>query len=66
MSYFGILHFQYLAKSPSLKNYLPEIFDEIWQDVLKEIREDYPQYDFPDLWQFDRDIDTLLNKIFWS
>ncbi|MFM6253183.1 MAG: DUF29 family protein [Dolichospermum sp.] len=45
-----MLHFQYLAKSPSLKNYLPEIFDEIWQDVLKEIREDYPQYDFPDLW----------------
>ncbi|MFM5978423.1 MAG: hypothetical protein ACKPFD_21410 [Dolichospermum sp.] len=38
----------------------------MWQDVLKEIREDYPQYDFPDLWQFDRDIDTLLNKIFWS
>ncbi|MFM6025615.1 MAG: hypothetical protein ACKPER_22245 [Dolichospermum sp.] len=22
----------------------------MWQDVLKEIREDYPQYDFPDLW----------------
>ncbi|OSO92879.1 hypothetical protein B7O87_06415 [Cylindrospermopsis raciborskii CENA303] len=54
-----------LAKSPSLKNYLPEIFDEIWQDVLKEVREDYPQYEFPDLWQFDRDIDTLLNNSFW-
>ena len=55
-----------LEKSPSLKNYLPEIFDKIWQDVLKEIREDYPQYSFPDLWQFDRDIDTLINGNFWS
>ncbi|ELS34019.1 MULTISPECIES: DUF29 domain-containing protein [Pseudanabaena] len=55
-----------LEKSPSLKNYLPEIFDKIWQDVIKEVREDYPQYDFPDLWQFDRDIDTLLNGNFWS
>lgn len=55
-----------LEKSPSLKNYLDEIFDKIWQDVIKEIREDYPQYEFPDLWQFDRDIDTLLNGNFWS
>ena len=53
-------------KSPSLKNYLPEIFDKIWQDALKEVREDYPQYSFPDLWQFDRDIDTLINGNFWS
>ena len=55
-----------LEKSPSLKNYLPEIFDKIWQDALKEVREDYPQYSFPDLWQFDRDIDTLINGNFWS
>ena len=53
-------------KSPSLKNYLPEIFDKIWQDALKEVREDYSQYSFPDLWQFDRDIDTLINGNFWS
>jgi hypothetical protein len=55
-----------LAKSPSLKNYLTEIFDEIWRDALNEVREDYPQYDFPDLWQFDRDIDSLLNHNFWG
>jgi hypothetical protein len=53
-----------LEKSPSLKNYLAEIFDKIWQDVIKEVREDYPQYEFPDLWQFDRDIETLLNSNF--
>lgn len=55
-----------LAKSPSLKNYLTEIFDEIWRDALNEVREDYPQYEFPDLWQFDRDIDSLLNHNFWA
>ncbi|OYQ66175.1 hypothetical protein B9G53_04955 [Pseudanabaena sp. SR411] len=55
-----------LEKSPSLKNYLPEVFDDIWQDVIKEVREDYPQYEFPDLWQFERDIETLLNGNFWS
>ena len=55
-----------LEKSPSLKNYLPEVFDDIWEDVIKEVREDYPQYEFPDLWQFERDIDTLLNANFWS
>ena len=55
-----------LEKSPSLKNYLTEIFDKIWQEALKEVREDYPQYNFPDLWQFNRDIDTLLNVNFWS
>lgn len=55
-----------LEKSPSLKNYFAEIFDKIWQDVLKEVREDYPQYDFPDLWQFNSDIETLLNGNFWS
>ena len=55
-----------LEKAPSLKNYLAEIFDKIWQDALKEVREDYPQYKCPDLWQFDRDIDTLLNGNFWS
>ena len=55
-----------LAKSPSLKHYLSEVFDEIWEDALKEVREDYPQYEFPTLWQGDRSIEALLNDKFWS
>jgi len=55
-----------IEKSPSLKNYLPTIFDAVWQDVLKEIREDYPQYQFPDTWQFGRDVETILNINFWE
>lgn len=55
-----------LAKSPSLQNDLPEIFDAVWQDVITELREDYPQYSFPDTWQFDRDLDALLTVKFWE
>jgi len=55
-----------IEKSPSLKNYLPTILDAVWQDVLKEIREDYPQYQFPDTWQFGRDVETILNINFWE
>jgi len=55
-----------IEKSPSLKNYLSTIFDAVWQDVLKEIREDYPQCRFPDTWQFERDVETILNINFWE
>ncbi|MEE3717122.1 DUF29 domain-containing protein [Tumidithrix elongata RA019] len=55
-----------LADSPSLKNYLPEIFDEILEDVIAELREDYPQVQFPDTWQFSRDVDAILSEAFWE
>jgi hypothetical protein len=55
-----------LADSPSLKNYLPEIFDQILADAITELREDYPQYPFPDVWQFSRDMDELLEVNFWE
>jgi hypothetical protein len=55
-----------LADSPSLKSYLPEIFDQVWQDALAEVQEDYPQYQFPDRWEFSRDVDALLTEAFWE
>jgi len=55
-----------LADSPSLKNYLPEIFDEVWKDVPIELKEDYPQFQFPSIWQFSRDIETILTEEFWG
>jgi len=55
-----------LADSPSLKNYLPEIFDEVWKDVPIELKEDYPQFQFPSTWQFSRDIETILTEKFWG
>ncbi len=55
-----------LADSPSLKVYLSEIFDEVWQDALAEVQADYPQYQFPDRWEFSRDVDALLTEAFWD
>jgi hypothetical protein len=40
-----------LKQSPSLKRYFTEVLDQAWEDALMEVREDYPQIEFPDLWQ---------------
>ena len=55
-----------LDANPSLKTVWDDTFDIAWRYALRDVREDYPQYNFPDLWQFNRDIDTLLNVNFWS
>lgn len=54
-----------LKQSPSLKNYLLSAFDESWQYALEEVREDYPQTNFPDEWQYSFEIDDLLSVPFW-
>ncbi len=55
-----------LQQSPSLKRFFNAAFDRAWQDALTEVREDYPQFIFPDLWQFSQDINILLTTKFWS
>jgi hypothetical protein len=55
-----------LKQSPSLKNIWFETFDESFLDSLNDVRNDYPQYQFPDVWQFDLDIQTVLNVNFWE
>ncbi len=55
-----------LEDSPSLKPYLASKFDNSFAYALRHVREDYPQYQFPDTWQFNRDIEALLNTIFWE
>jgi len=57
-----------LKTSPSLKNYFAEIFDYAYQDALDEIlaEQGYKSVKFPDTWQFDRDIDSMLNIKFWE
>lgn len=54
-----------LKQSPSLQNYLSEVFEEVWKVVLAEVREDYPQVEFPDEWIFSRDIEEILSAEFW-
>jgi len=57
---------QALRKMPSLKTFWDELFNDAWELALDTVRDDYPQYDFPDTWQFDRDLNTLLTVNFWE
>ncbi|MFB2980075.1 DUF29 domain-containing protein [Microseira sp. BLCC-F43] len=54
-----------LEQSPSLGNYLVEVFAKCWEDALTDAREDYPKVQFPDEWMFSLDIDALLGEKLW-
>lgn len=54
-----------LKQSPSLKQHFVEVFDEAWQYALKSLNEEYRKVQFPDQWQFSRDVDVILSKEFW-
>jgi len=55
-----------LKETPSLKTIWDESFDIEWEFVLEKVRDDYAQFEFPDQWQFDRNIDTILSIDFWQ
>ncbi len=59
-----------LEQSPSLKNYInsPKLLQKAFDDALRLLRSDpdYKSIDFPDSWQFSRDIDAILNIDFWD
>jgi len=55
-----------LKETPSLKIIWDESFDIEWEFVLEKVRDDYAQLEFPDQWQFDRNIDTILSIDFWQ
>jgi hypothetical protein len=57
---------QALRKTPSLKSVWDELLDDAWELALDTVRDDYPQYQFPNTWQFGRDIDRMLNVNFWE
>lgn len=57
-----------LEDLPSLRRFWDEFFDGAWRLALKDVRGEYAKkgYQFPDIWQFPRDITTLLNVDFWE
>jgi hypothetical protein len=57
---------QALRKTPSLKTYWNELFDDAWEIALDTVRDDYSQYQFPDTWEFGRDINAMLHGHFWE
>ena len=55
-----------LQKTPNLKTVWDESLLEAFEFALETVRDDYPQYQFPDTWQLGRDINTMLNDNFWE
>ena len=53
-----------LRQSPSLKRHFLQSFDESFDTALEIVRTEY-ETNFPDTWQFSRDIDAMLNVKFW-
>lgn len=54
-----------LEQSPSLRNYFIQVFDDAWQAALKQVRSDYANVQFPEQWQFSRELEALLDEKFW-
>jgi hypothetical protein len=54
-----------LSQSPSLHTYFESVFDEVWQRALKQVRNDYPQINFPDQWPFSQEPEAMLTQTFW-
>jgi hypothetical protein len=46
-------------------DYLMNVFDDAWQDALKQVHRDYAKELFPEQWPLSRDIDALLDNQFW-
>ena len=57
---------QLLEVSFSLKANYDEYFARAWQSSLAEVREDYPDIQFPDHWQFSAELDAILAVKFWG
>ena len=54
-----------LRQSPSLKRHFLQSFDESFDTALEIVRTEY-ETNFPDTWQFSRDIEAMLNVKFWE
>lgn len=57
-----------LKNTPSLKTYWDQAFQDAWFLVLGNVRDEYAEqsYHFPDIWQFESNIDAILNSNFWE
>ena len=54
-----------LADSPSLRNYLREIYFNCYLEALNNMQVEYDA-EFPDVCPFSQDVDTLLTGKFWE
>lgn len=54
-----------LSDSPSLHNYLGEIYDICYREAVENMRIEYDDL-FPDTCNFSRDLEVLLTEQFWK
>lgn len=54
-----------LNQSPSLQQYFVEIFSQVSQDALSDVKQDYPKIQFPNKWQFADTVNAILTEVFW-
>lgn len=57
-----------LIDSPSLRSMWDVAFDIAFRLALRDVKKEYAKqgYQFPETWQFGRDIDSMLNVDFWE
>ena len=55
-----------LEQSPSLQGHFSQVFDRAFDTALKLVRLEYPDTNFPAVWQFSRDTKKVLNLNFWT
>ncbi|MEI6428748.1 MAG: DUF29 domain-containing protein [Pseudanabaena sp. ELA607] len=53
-----------LKQSPSLKRHFNEVFDDCFETARQKVKIEYTN-DFPQTWQFSREIDLMLKSQFW-
>ena len=52
--------------APSLQQDWDERFEFNYSSAIYGLSNDYPEVIFPDEWEFERDIEAILNKRFWQ
>lgn len=52
-----------LEQSPSLKGYYTEVLS-VLQSALSEVQQEYKKTEFPEIWQFSSDVDSVINENF--
>lgn len=55
-----------IKASPSLKSIWEQSFDLAWEFALETVRDDYANFNFPDPWPFESDINSILTINFWE
>lgn len=55
-----------LQESPSLKSYFVDVLVDMYQEALETVRREYRGVVFPDEWQFDRSVDSILTQTYWQ